>query len=56
MPPILPLAALAAALLLAACTEPGRYPLTGAACDPGDPVLTLDAGDCAAAPTGTGTF
>ena len=50
------LTALAAALLLTACTGPGRYPLTGAASAPADPVLTLDAGDFAAAPIGTGTF
>ena len=49
-------AALAAALFLTACAEPGRYPVTGAECGPDDPVKTLDASDCLAAPGGTGTF
>lgn len=40
----LPLFAL---LLIASCAEEGRYPLTGEECGPNDPVLTLDANDCA---------
>jgi hypothetical protein len=38
--------ALLALLLLAACAETGTYPLTGAACDPDDPVLDLNAPPC----------
>lgn len=33
-------------LLLAACTEPGTYPISGEECGPDDPVLELDASDC----------
>ncbi|UWQ23353.1 hypothetical protein K3553_10060 [Leisingera aquaemixtae] len=35
-------------LLLAACTEPGAYPVSGEECGPDDPVLELDAADCPA--------
>jgi hypothetical protein len=34
------------ALVLAGCTEPGHYPVSGEECGPNDPVLELDANDC----------
>ncbi len=37
---------------LAGCVEEGKYPLTGKECAPDDPVLSMDAGDCSAAPAG----
>ena len=37
---------------LAACAEPGHYPVSDEECGPNDPVLTLDASDCAPLPTG----
>ena len=39
--------ALLAVFSLQACTEEGTYPLSGEECEEGDPVLELDAGDCA---------
>ena len=50
------LAALAAALLLTACSEPGRYPVTGEQCGPDDAVQTLDASDCLVATTAAGSL
>ena len=41
------------ALLLSACAEPGRYPVSGAECDPDDPVQGLDASDCIPPVSGT---
>lgn len=35
-----------AALMLAACTEDGTYPISGQECHEDDPVLDLDAADC----------
>ena len=43
---IIILALLSLPLLLAACTEPGTYPISGEECGPDDPVLELDASDC----------
>lgn len=40
------LSLISAQLLLAACTQPGTYPISGEACGPDDPVQQLDAGDC----------
>jgi hypothetical protein len=40
----LPLFAL---LSIASCASEGRYPVLGEECGPNDPVLTLDAADCA---------
>ena len=37
---------------LAACAEPGHYPVSDEECGPNDPVLTLDASDCAPIPSG----
>ena len=37
---------------LAACEDTGRYPISEEECGPNDPVLTLDASDCAPLPTG----
>ncbi len=31
---------------VAACTQPGTYPVSGETCGPEDPVLELDAADC----------
>ena len=56
MPRHLALATLAAALLLAACTEPGRYPVSGEECGPDDPVKSLDASDCLVAPAAAGSL
>ena len=33
-------------ILLAACVEEGRYPISAEECDPSDPVHDLDAADC----------
>ncbi|WP_169730805.1 MULTISPECIES: hypothetical protein [Leisingera] len=33
-------------LLLAACTAPDTYPISGEECGPSDPVQDLDASDC----------
>lgn len=38
---------LLALLFIASCAEEGRYPLSGDECGPTDPVLALDAADCA---------
>ena len=32
--------------VLAGCTEPDHYPISGQECGPDDPVLDLDANDC----------
>lgn len=48
------LLAFLAAALLAACAEEGTYPLSGESCAPDDPVIGMDAGDCAALPAGGG--
>lgn len=45
---IILLALINLSLLLAACTEPGTYPVSGEECGPEDPVLELDASDCPA--------
>jgi len=46
-----------AILLLAACAEEGRYPVSGEECGPDDPVLSLDASDCTiATPATIGTL
>ncbi|UWQ82088.1 hypothetical protein [Leisingera caerulea] len=42
------LALMSLPLLLAACNEPGTYPVSGEECGPDDPVLELDASDCPA--------
>jgi hypothetical protein len=36
---------LLALIFIASCAD-DYYPLSGEECGPGDPVLTLDAGDC----------
>ena len=41
------------AMLLAACAAPGRYPVSGAECDPDDLVQGLDASDCIPPVSGT---
>ncbi len=42
------LSAFAAVLaLMAACTAPNTYPVSGEECGPSDPVKELDASDCA---------
>ena len=41
------------AVVLSGCTAEGKYPLTGKDCDPEDPVLSMDAGDCAAGTAGS---
>ncbi len=38
---------LIALIFLASCAAQDRYPVSGEECEPGDPVLTLDAADCA---------
>ena len=38
---------LIAILFVISCAEEGRYPVSGEECGPDDPVLTLDAADCA---------
>jgi len=40
------LAALALSLLLAACAEENRYPVSGDECKASDPVLGLNAANC----------
>ncbi|WP_439156043.1 hypothetical protein [Yoonia sp.] len=42
------------AVILAACEDTNRYPVTEEQCGPDDPVLGLDAADCNVAPSGTG--
>ena len=37
---------LLALVLVVSCAEEGKYPISGEACGPDDPVLTLDAADC----------
>lgn len=32
--------------VLAGCTDPDHYPISGQECGPNDPVLDLDANDC----------
>ncbi|MEX0320333.1 MULTISPECIES: hypothetical protein [unclassified Ruegeria] len=39
--------------LLAACTEPETYPVSGEECGPTDPVQELDASDCVVLPPAT---
>ena len=46
MHPLKLVAALAVALLIAACTDTGTYPVSGEECGPDDPVKSLDARDC----------
>jgi hypothetical protein len=53
MRPLVLLLALFTTLGLAACTEPGAYPLSGEACGPADPVREMTGDDCVS-PTGTG--
>lgn len=43
-------------LALSACTEEGRYPLSGEECTAEDPVQEMTSADCAALPTGSGGF
>lgn len=40
------IATFGATVLLAACTEPDIYPVSGEACGPDDPVKQVDALDC----------
>ncbi len=47
------LSVLGVAVILSGCTQEGKYPLSGEECKEDDPVLSLDAGDCAAAPAGS---
>lgn len=47
---------LTATLILAACTEEGKYPISGEECHAGDPVADITPPDCATLPTGTGTL
>lgn len=44
------------ATVLAACTEEGKYPLSGEDCAAGDPVQEMTSADCAALPAGSGGF
>lgn len=41
-------------MMLTACDDTTRYPVTAEQCGPDDPVLRLDAADCNVAPAGTG--
>ncbi|WP_198666098.1 hypothetical protein [Tropicimonas sp. IMCC34043] len=41
------LALFAATFLTAACSEPKRYPVTGEACTPSDPVKDISVEQCA---------
>jgi hypothetical protein len=41
------IALIAVSLGLTGCAEPGYYPLSGEECQPNDPVMDLDASDCA---------
>ncbi len=43
-------------LAVSACTEEGKYPVSGEECTAGDPVQDVTPVDCAALPTGTGSF
>jgi hypothetical protein len=43
---------LCALLVMGACENEGKYPITGEDCGPEDPVQSLDAADCVATPTG----
>lgn len=43
-------------LVLTACVEENRYPVTNEECTADDPVLELDASDCAALPAAGGGF
>lgn len=42
------------AMMLTACEDTTRYPVTEEQCGPNDLVLGLDAADCNVAPAGTG--
>lgn len=39
------------AMTLAACEDTGRYPISGANCNPDDPVLQMGPADCYTPPT-----
>ena len=43
-------------VLLAACTEPGTYPISGEPCSESDPVHSMAGSDCAVASVGGGGF
>lgn len=45
-----------AAVSLGACTEEGKYPVSGEECSEGDPVQDIVPPDCATLPSGSGTF
>lgn len=42
------------AMMLAACEDTTRYPVSEEQCGPDDPVLSLNAADCNVAPAGGG--
>jgi hypothetical protein len=41
-------------LVMGACENGEKYPISGEDCGPDDPVQSLDAADCVAIPTGVG--
>jgi hypothetical protein len=43
-----------ALLVMAACENEGKYPISGEDCGPEDTVQSLDAADCVATPAGVG--
>lgn len=47
MKPIHTLALFIVLSVVAGCSDPDHYPISGQACSPEDPVLDLDASDCA---------
>ena len=47
---------LLSATILVACTEEGKYPLSGEECTAQDPVQEMTTADCAALPAASGSF